>query len=212
MNAETKIPESFLPPGSFPLVSSLLAPYDLDIKIVKSRSTKFADFNPPFKNRKIPFITINNNLNQYSFLITLLHELAHYLVWRDGKVYARPHGRSWKNHFRQLMQKAIDCNIFPQTILTQLEKHLLNPRATSCSDSRLYRVLSVYDAEKTGYFIDDIPDGQLFQIAGGQIFKKEKKVRKRIMCENVQNRRKYLFSPIYKVIPLKGQQYVMTFP
>jgi hypothetical protein len=212
MDAVTKIPETYLPVGAFPLVSSLLDSYDLDIKIVKSRSTKFADFNPPFKNRKIPFITINNNLNQYSFLITLLHELAHYYVWRDGKVYAKPHGRSWKNHFRELMQKAIDRDIFPEPILLKLEKHLLNPRATSCSDTHLYRELSVFDTEKAGTFIDDIPDGQLFQIAGGQIFKKEKKVRKRIMCENIKNRKKYLFSPIYKVIPLKGQQYVMAFP
>jgi SprT protein len=212
MDAVTKIPETYLPTGAFPLVTSLLEPYDLDIKIVKSRSTKYADFNPPVKNGKIPFITINNNLNQYSFLITLLHELAHYYVWRDGKVYAKPHGRSWKNHFRQLMQNAIDQNIFPETILPQLEKHILNPRATSCSDTRLFRELSVYDTVKTGTFIDDIPDGQLFQIADGQIFKKEKKVRKRIMCENIKNRKKYLFSPIYKVIPIKGQQYVMAFP
>lgn len=212
MNPEAKIPEIYLPPSAFPLVSSLLAPHDLDFKIVKSRSSKFADFNPPFKNRKTPFITLNNNLNQYTFLITLLHEFAHFLVWKDGKIYARPHGRSWKIHFTRLMQNVIDKEIFPESLLPQLEKHILNPRATSCSDPNLFKELSFFDTEKAGVFIDDVPDGQLFQIADGQIFKKENKVRKRIMCQNMQNRKKFLFSPIYKVFPLKGQQYVISFP
>ena len=212
MNPATKIPETYFPTGVFPLVSSLLAPYDFDIRIVKRRSTKFADFNPPVKNREIPFITINNNLNQYTFLITLLHEVAHYLVWRDGKVYAKPHGRSWKNHFTHLIQNMIDHKIFPENLLLHLEKHIQNPRATSCSDTRLFKELSVFDDEKAGVFIDEILDGQLFQISDGQIFKKEKKMRKRIMCENIKNRKKYLFSPIFKVFPVKGEQYVISFP
>ena len=62
-------------------------------------------------------ITVNNDLNPYFFLITLLHEFAHYLVWKDGHHYAKPHGRTWKNHFSELMQTMIKENIFPESLL-----------------------------------------------------------------------------------------------
>jgi hypothetical protein len=212
MSQKAKIPESFFPSGSYPFVSMLLDPSDLDIRIVKSRTTKFADFKPPFKNNKLPVITINENLNPYVFLITFLHEFAHYLVWKDGKFYAKPHGRTWKNHFRELMQKVIEKEIFPESLLPHLTDHIQNPRATSCTDTRLYKILSTFDKEKKGVFIDEIPDGTFFHTPDGQLFYKEKKIRKRILCSNQKNKKKYLFSPIYKIFPITGKQFVIVFP
>jgi SprT protein len=208
----TKIPEEHLPPGAFPIVSAIFDTHLVEIKVVKSRTTKFADFIPPQKNNFLPKITINNNLNPYSFLITLLHEFAHYLVWREGRFYAKPHGRTWKNHFRLLMQQFIDRGIFPVDLLPPIIDHFQNPKATSCSDIRLFRLLADYDSNREGVFIQDMPDGAFFQTPDGKLFKRENKVRKRILCVNQTNRRKYLFSPIYKVFPVKGQQYVIAFP
>ena len=64
MNQKAIIPEKFFPQDSYAFVSSLLTDQNLYVKVVKSRTTKFADFKPPFKNNKIPVITINENLNQ----------------------------------------------------------------------------------------------------------------------------------------------------
>ncbi len=208
----TKIPNDHLPPGAIPIVSAIFEKHEIEIKVVKSRSTKFADFISPRKKNTLPKITINNNLNQFSFLITLLHEFAHYLVWREGRFYAKPHGRTWKIHFKLLMEKFIDEGIFPVDLLPQLIEHFQNPRATSCSDTKLFRLLAEYDSDSAGIFIHDLPDGTYFQTPDGKMFKRESRVRKRILCVNQSNRKKYLFSPIYKVFPVKGQQYMIAFP
>jgi SprT protein len=212
MNKKVNTPESFFPSGSYTLISSLFNSSDLEIRIVKSRSTKFADFNPPGKNNKLPVITINDNLNPYLFLITFLHEFAHFLAWKEGKFYAKPHGRTWKNHFRELMQKIIGKEIFPENLISNLKDHILNPRATSCTDTRLYKILSTFDTGYNGVFIDEIPDRTFFHTSDGQLFYKEKKVRKRILCITQKSKKKYLFSPIYKIFPVKDKQFVIVFP
>ena len=211
MEQKVKIPEKYLPFGAFSIISTLLESSDLNIKIVRNRSTKYGDFNPCLHKKQAPTISINNNLNPYSFLITFLHEFAHYIVWKERHFYAKPHGKIWKKHFSLLIQTMMDKEIFPDTILKALEKHIKNPSASSCIDTSLFKVLTNFDKEKTGIFIDEVCDGWLFQSSNGQLFRKEKKIRKRILCVCLKNKKKYLFSPICKVIPVENQQFMITF-
>ena len=211
MEQKYKIPEKYLPEAAFPFILNLLESCDLNIKIVKNRSTKYGDFNPCLNKKQTPTISINNNLNPYSFLITLLHEFAHYLVWKEKHFYAKPHGRTWKKHFSILIKITIDKGIFPDTILKALEKHIINPKASSCIDTALFKILANFDNDKSGVFIDDISDGVLFQSSNGQIFRRESKIRKRILCTCLKNKKKYLFSPISKVFLLENQQFIINF-
>jgi SprT protein len=110
------------------------------------------------------------------------------------------------------MQIVIDKGVFPTELLPQLIKHIENPRATSCADTKLFKLLSGYDSVNIGIFIQDLPDGSYFQTPDGKLFKRENKIRKRVLCVSQKNRKKYLFSPIYKVFPVKGQQYMIAFP
>ena len=96
INPLNNISEEFFPERAFPLFIKMLKPHDVRIRVKRKRSTKYGDFNPSCKTSKTPIITVNNDLNPYFFLITLLHEFAHYLVWKDGHHYAKPHGRTWK--------------------------------------------------------------------------------------------------------------------
>jgi SprT protein len=47
--------------------------------------------------------------------------------------------------------------------------------------------------------VEQLPEGQLFDIGEGRIFKKGKKLRKRFQCVEVETGKLYLFSPIYEV-------------
>ncbi len=207
MDQKIKISEKHFPHEAFPFINEILDQNEFRLKIVRSRTTKFADFKPPCKINKIPTITINNNLNPYLFLITFLHEFAHFQVWKERKFYAKPHGRTWKNNYSKLIQAMINMRVFPEVLSHRLTEHIQNPKATSCTDTRLYKILSTFDAENKGVFVDDIPDGAVFKTHDGQVFKKEKKIRKRILCTNQKKNRKYLFSPIYKVFPLEKEEY-----
>nr|WP_313791522.1 SprT-like domain-containing protein [Lacinutrix neustonica] len=48
-------------------------------------------------------MTINENLNHYKFLITLIHEIAHFEAYKAFGRYIKPHGLEWKRTFQKLM-------------------------------------------------------------------------------------------------------------
>ena len=66
---------TYIPEKSVSMVQYLIEKHNFTLKIVNQRQTKHGDF------RKLPNgrfqITINNNLNPYQFLLTLIHEIAH---------------------------------------------------------------------------------------------------------------------------------------
>jgi SprT protein len=209
---EIEILEKFLPSDSYLILLPVLEKYNVKFKIAGCRITKHGDFNPSPKKGNIPAISINRNLNPYSFLITLLHELAHFFVWNEGHHHAKPHGRTWKLHFIRLMDEMMAANIFPAELNPFLLKHLKNPKATSCSDTLLFKKLSQYDNDKPGVYIDDLPDNAFFETPSGEQFQKIKKIKTRSLCKQIKSGKKYLFSPVYKVFPIKHKQYFMLFP
>jgi hypothetical protein len=47
--------------------------------------------------------------------------------------------------------------------------------------------------------VEQLQEGQVFDIGEGRLFKKGKQLRKRFQCIEVKTGRVYLFSPIYEV-------------
>ena len=77
---------------------------------------------------------------------------------------------------------------------------LKNPAASSCGDEKLLRVLHQYDEKPAGvHLVEQLPEGALFIIKGGRIFKKGEKIRKRFKCTEVKTGKLYLFNPVYEV-------------
>ena len=68
----------YVPENSIKILKSWIEELDIDIKIITPRKTKLGDFRYSNGNS---LITINNNLNKYSFLITLTHEIAHAFIF-----------------------------------------------------------------------------------------------------------------------------------
>ena len=73
---------SYVPEKSRLLLQFWINKLNVKIKISRPRSTKLGDFKV---KRNQMSISINNNLNKYSFLITLTHELAHAFVFKKQK-------------------------------------------------------------------------------------------------------------------------------
>lgn len=190
--------QDFLPPDTYHPVLSYLQQYHVHLTVAQERKSILGDYRHRThgKNHRI---SVNGNLNQYAFLITLLHELAHLLTFEKFGNRIAPHGREWKHIFAQLLAQFIEHNVFPADIKKSLLQSLHNPAASSCSDEDLLRVLKRYDEEKTHLvFVEAIPDGCLFKTHDGKIFRKGEKIRKRYKCEELQTKRVYLFSPVYE--------------
>ncbi len=183
--------EEFIPVKSIDYVSSLIEKENIQFKIVKERRSKHGDFKRTINGDYI--ITINRFYNQYRFILTLIHELAHYFV--TIKYFkAKPHGKLWKNKFKQLLNPLLDKSVFPNDLLKYLSRHMENPKSTFSYDLELSKVLDKYDNSRQKYFyLDQVKDGEIFFYGDGNRFLKIKKRRKRYLCENLLNKKKYLF-------------------
>lgn len=186
--------EHYLPEHSLESVEHWLNTYNCHLHIKHPRRTKLGDYRYVQGQHHI---TINNDLNQYSFLITLVHEIAHMIVKETYASRVSPHGMEWKHTFRQLMIPLLP--IFPPEIQQVLAKHLKNPKASTSSDYQLISSLRKFDQNKT-MTISDIPNGTEFFTSNGKKFLKEKKLRTRFQCKCLTNNRTYLFSPLAEII------------
>lgn len=196
--------KTYLPEGSFEAVSHYLLHYKVHLTITRERKSVLGDYRNSFadKNHRI---SVNGNLNKYSFLITLLHELAHLFTYERFGHRVQAHGPEWKNEFSKILAQFLLKKVFPPDIDKALLKTLQNPAASSCADVSLLRVLHRYDEKKEGVLLmEAVPDRALFKIKDGKVFKRVERIRKRIKCMEVSTGKMYLFSPVYEVELVEG--------
>ena len=182
---------NYIPESSLPIIEKWFAPYSFNLKITKKRQTKLGDFRVKHQSTKHQ-ITVNSNLNQYAFLITLTHEFAHLLVWENYKKRLQPHGSEWKNQFSALLMELIINQVFPEDIKKVLIEHAKNPAASSVRDVDLTMVLNKYNQEKEVTYLSEIPLGAYFFIHNKRVFTKGEKRRTRYLCSEIASNKKYL--------------------
>lgn len=146
-------------------------------------------------------IRINNNMNKYAFLITLIHEMAHASIWNKYGRKVTPHGIEWKNEFQKMMLPFLNPNFFPEKILKPLSLHMINPKSSTIRDVELSKILNNFDNEDI-IFLSDLKDGDEFRIRSGKKFRRIEKLRKNYKCVEVNTSKLYRFSPLAEVKPL----------
>lgn len=199
--SEKEILAEYIPSNAVDWVYQSIVDYQIHFKISKNRKTKLGDYRPPIRHTNHR-ITVNYDLNTYSFLITYVHELAHLKVFEQYKNRVAPHGKEWKMIYKDLMLEVLNLEIFPDDIKAVLEKSIQNSRASSTSDLKLSRILQQYDKHNDQTHVEDLPVDTIFTTQNGRQFKKGERIRTRYKCKNLQNKRTYLFHPLTPVIPL----------
>ena len=191
---------TYLPAGAFDPVIQLINHYKVYLTVTRERKSVLGDSRHAVlgTNHKI---TVNGNLNQYEFLITLLHELAHLLCFEQYRNRVEAHGKEWKTIYGQLLAQFIQLQIFPDDIRGSLQKTLLNPAATANGETALLLVLRKYNpVKKEGVLIlAHLADGAVFKEIKGRTFRKIKLRRKRIECIELATGNVYLFSALTEV-------------
>lgn len=185
-----KVLQKYVPKKSINLVIDLLNKYPHTLKIVNKRQTKHGDFRL-LKNMAYQ-ITVNNNLNQYQFLLTLIHEIAHLATHLNYK-NVKPHGKEWKKTFQHLMLPFLQPSIFPKEILPYLANYLKNPKASTDSDVKLALAMKQFSKEYNTTYIFEIPSNIEFSYKN-RIFRKGKKRRTRYECLEIKTNKTYLFN------------------
>ncbi|MEP6748331.1 MAG: SprT-like domain-containing protein [Bacteroidota bacterium] len=191
--------QNYLPAIAAAPALALLERYKVHLTITKERKSVLGDYRHAHNNAAHR-ISVNGNLNQYAFLITLVHELAHLVTFLEYGNRVQAHGREWKQLYKMLLLQFLEMNIFPADILASLTSSLNNLPASSCADEGLMRVLRRYDKKHAGtLLVEELPEGALFALDDGKVFKKGPRLRKRFQCVEVKTGKLYLFSPVYEV-------------
>ena len=191
----------YIPTNSIDLVAQILINNPISIKIVNKRATKHGDFKV-FRNGKTQ-ITINNNLNKYQFLLTLIHEIAHFETFQKNR-RAKPHGIEWKRNFQHLMLPFLQPTIFPNSLLPYLANYLKNPKASTGSDVKLSRELLRFNETSTKNFLFDLQTGELFNFKN-KTYKLGQKRRTRFECLEIKSKKLYLFNQNAEIDIIKNE-------
>ena len=180
----------YVPINSLEKLNLLLKNLSVKIEITKNRKTKYGDFKFDNGNSKI---SVNKTSNKYRFLITLIHEIAHFLSYSDFGYKIKPHGDEWKNKYKKIMKPFLHSSIFPPKLLLLLKNHMEKPTASTDSDSELSIEIKKHDINLNSKFIFELMVGDIFKfnLKNYQILKKRVK---KYECLNLTTNKKYLFS------------------
>jgi SprT protein len=202
LDAEIAVFKKYLPEGAVNYCFDLWKRYNFYFKITPKRESKLGDYRFfPATGRHA--ITVNGNLNPFSFLVTYIHEVAHLETKVLYKQRVAPHGPQWKKRFQELMYPMMNTDVFPPEVLRALNQYMQDPKASSCADPVLMKALQSLDAPDGMVHVSDLPHGNGFTYKG-RLFVKQKTNRTRIACVEAASGRTYSFSAAALVMPYGG--------
>lgn len=190
--------QPYLPKGTEMDVAQMIISHHVHLKLTKHRATKLGDYRPPQRGQGHR-ITVNKNLNPFSFLITFVHEVAHLTSWNKHQNRVAPHGKEWKEEFKELLAPFLSNHIFPENVLDALNKYIKNPAASSCADVNLFKALQSHQPDDGLLHLEELAENVSFVLDGNKLFKKGPLERKRFRCLNLTNKRYYFVNALARV-------------
>jgi len=195
--------QNFLPDNTYAYIVPFIEQYTIHLTITKDRKQVLGDYRNPTPDKPFHRISINGTLNKYSFLITLLHEIAHLITFVNHQHKVSPHGKEWKSYFSNLLAPLMGKSIFPTSIEKALIKYIKNPGASSCSDPHLFKALLAFDQIDEKYcLLEQLSLNSLFKSNDGHIYQLLEKRRTRYVCEQQNTKKKFLFPGIFPILPI----------
>ena len=193
-----KILSQYLPKNSIDEIHTIQRKYNFQLKITKPRKSKLGDFKVITRHQTR--ISVNGNLNRYEFLIVLLHEIAHLIIWKKYRRKVNPHGKEWKLAFRELLMQFVNLKSFTTDIENALSKCLNKSVLSTIKCEELARELKKETPALKTIFLRDIPDNSEFKLNVDKTFIKLQKIRTRYRCKEVNSGKIYTIHPLAEVV------------
>jgi SprT protein len=191
MNNNLAIFQKYFPAEAVPYCFGLWNEYKFKFKITRPRQSKLGDYC--YRRDTGHQITVNANLNPYSFLVTYIHEIAHLQTFKQYGNRPEPHGKEWKQHFRNTFQPLLNPEILPAELIITLNEYLKNPAATTQGAKPLVNALRKYDInmDEDKIVLTQLQQGDNFEL-NGKIFTKGELRRTRFLCTDRQTGKRYV--------------------
>lgn len=185
-----------LPAAAVPVVENWMRRNPVQVRVSRPRTTKLGDYRNATRTQPHR-VSVNANLNKYAFLVTLVHEFAHYATFVRTRRMTNPHGKAWKDDYSKLMRPFLSRDVFPADVLEALEHHLHDAPASSCTDHNLLRILRRYDPDPV-LFVEELEERSIFRL-NGKLFVKGARLRTRFKCRCLNDRRTYHIDAVAEV-------------
>ena len=192
----------YIPATTVPIVVNWIIEYKIVLTITEKRNSLLGDYRHPY-GASGHRISVNGDLNQYAFLITFIHEMAHLMCWEKHRGKVKAHGGEWKMIYSFLLKDFFAQNIFPEQLITPLKRYTSDPSASTCNDPHLMKALRQFD-KRINLLLEDLLKDELFKTHDGRVFKKGERIRVRYKCLEVKTNRIYLFHPAHEVKKVEG--------
>lgn len=193
MNTDLAIFQQYFPETTVSYCFELWKTYQFKFKITRPRQSKLGDYC--YRRDKGHQITVNANLNPYSFLVTYIHEVAHLQTFKQYGNKPEPHGKEWKKYFWETFQPLLKTDILPEELVVALNQYLKKPSATTQGASPLMIALRQYDthSDTDSAVLTSLQAGQNFEL-NGRVFTKGELRRTRFLCTDRQTGKRYVIS------------------
>ena len=191
--------EKFLPVNALSFLQIWFGVYPCHLKITKSRNSKLGDY------RKLPDtshqITINGTLEPQLFFFVLTHELAHLIAFEKYGRRISPHGKEWKDTFREMLLESI--NVYQEDLKPIILRFSRSPKANFMASPELVKYFH-RETEEGMVFIENLQIGERFAYKN-ENFVIEEAAKKRYLCKNLNSGRKYYFKCLAQVIKIENE-------
>jgi hypothetical protein len=109
-----------------------------------------------------------------------------------------PHGVEWKTTYYTLLNDLVKTDVFPDDINNIIARIEAEPEIAKLEMGRIFQRYNTTATENV--FVEQIPMHKVFKTVDGRTFQKIEKLRKRYKCLCLNDKRKYLFHPLAKVV------------
>lgn len=193
MNNDLAFFQKYFPLSTSNYCFNLWQEYQFKFKVTRPRQSKLGDYC--YRRDRGHQITVNANLNPYSFLVTYIHEVAHLQTFKQYGNKPEPHGKEWKRYFRETFQPLLTLEFLPSELITPLTEYLKNPSATTQGSVSLMVALRQFDnhTERESVVLTSLQAGDSFEL-NEQIFIKGTLRKTRFLCTNRQTGKRYVIS------------------
>ena len=195
----------FIPNDAVPIVADILFKNKITLRITRARITKLGDYTR-INHLKCQehCISVNSDLDKYSFLWVLLHEIAHYQIYIIYNKKVRPHGAEWQNAFAYNLTLFNEKHCFPMETEQLVKEYCSRLPLRKVLENRIihmFKEITGTVPHSTQTTLESLPVGSCFQLRN-RIFRKLEERRTRCKCLDINNNHFYLVSLELEVQPI----------
>jgi len=196
---------NYLPDKATPIIADFLFKNKISLKTTRRRATKLGDYAAPNPLKGHGHrITINSNLDKYTFLWVMLHEIAHYQVFTKYKRSVKPHGDEFQAALAKNLRFFNERHCFTaetEELIGTFYSRLPLKKALERQIERRFKELAGIAEVRRGIALRELPQGACFSL-GKRIFKKLEECRTRCKCLCINDNRLYSVSLEADVQPI----------